>query len=734
MMLAWMVYASLVALLLALAARILEKTTRQRGGPVRGLWVLALTGSFLIPMLPKVGPTRDEVSQSTISVSDPRGTRPHAATAPNDRIFLRVPVVTIAEPVPEVNLDPWLMLGWASGSLVLLSLLLASHRNVSNKRRNWESRQVDGRWVWISDDTGPAVIGHRGSGIVIPAWLLTLGSSERALILTHEEEHIRAGDSQLLLAAFLCWAAMPWNLALWWIWRSLTRTVEVDCDLRVLARGIDPRVYSRLLVTVLERSTAGPITLAGFVESHSLLERRVRLMLSTRSQRWWPRAMGSFAVAFVCVVAACRVEQPGRPPVPATGVAYSAGEGDTLARLPYTATVIPRKLMEGLQQVSEGVRSAELASAPHPDRPHPEGLVDRASLDAILQAAVKRFYPNLLIQPIAGARANLYFLVDARGEMVRTGLDTERRSGPCMGILMAGLGEPDDRTSIQSGGCGSFTFGPNKTAVFWAALGARPGEEGASPTGPFPLGAVAAKGLSFDRLIRSAIAQYHPDALRGSLSLGEELWFVVDRDDRVIHTGRSMSYGSSSAARADLERRIPGIRLGAMTMSSSVKDNTGRTIQVTWARLEEQGSSSASELSRQGRDPFTQARTFAVSSQGTDQEVRIVLRGKAVADPNAFRVEGGATRIGDTITVRTPFIFDVVTTAPFSARLSAGSSSANIQVITESDGSRSQMSGTFVFLERDDSGTSIRATAGSIRTERRPQFPPEIVVLPVDGQ
>jgi hypothetical protein len=49
MILRWMVYAGTIALLLGLAALVLERPMRHRGWPVRWLWAGSLAGSLLLP-------------------------------------------------------------------------------------------------------------------------------------------------------------------------------------------------------------------------------------------------------------------------------------------------------------------------------------------------------------------------------------------------------------------------------------------------------------------------------------------------------------------------------------------------------------------------------------------------------------------------------------------------------------------------------------------------------------
>jgi TonB family protein len=172
---------------------------------------------------------------------------------------------------------------------------------------------VDGHEVWVAADTGPAVVGFVNSRIVLPEWVLERSAHDRRMVIAHEAEHLGAGDPRLLFGGLLLAAALPWNPALWWQWRRLRHAVEVDCDLRVLARGLDARAYGRLLVEVTERGTARRLAVAALSESRSSLERRIKLMFSPKPRGWWIRATVAAALAVVCVAVACTADIPSGP-------------------------------------------------------------------------------------------------------------------------------------------------------------------------------------------------------------------------------------------------------------------------------------------------------------------------------------------------------------------------------------------------------------------------------------
>jgi TonB family protein len=255
-----------------------------------------------------------------------------------------------AVPEPAFDLDPWLLALWAALTGVALVSLAVSYATLKRRAGGWTRRRVDGHEVWVAPDTGPAVVGFVHSRIVLPEWVLERGESERAMVLAHESEHLRAADPRLLLGALLVAAALPWNPALWWQWHRLRQAVEVDCDLRVLARGLDARAYGRLLVEVTERGTARRLAVAALSESQSSLERRIRIMFTPRPRGWWIRAAAATVLAAVCVVVACTADIPSGP---GSGVAVNAS-GSTAPgpqEIAYDVSVLSRQ--PELSNVSE---------------------------------------------------------------------------------------------------------------------------------------------------------------------------------------------------------------------------------------------------------------------------------------------------------------------------------------------------------------------------------------------
>lgn len=146
-------------------------------------------------------------------------------------------------------------------------------------------------------------MGFPAPAILLPAWVLDCDEKTRALILTHEQEHLRARDPEVLLLAALAIALVPWLLPLWWMRRRLRLAIEVDCDRRVLRRHPDMAGYLDLLLLTAERHvTRGArtplsrLTMVPLFPEVSHLSERITIMTAPRC-RSFPRLLAFAAAA-----------------------------------------------------------------------------------------------------------------------------------------------------------------------------------------------------------------------------------------------------------------------------------------------------------------------------------------------------------------------------------------------------------------------------------------------------
>lgn len=321
----WMLYCLGVSVLLGIAASACEYVLRGRGVPLRGVWVCAMAMSLFLPLWgfatsPGIVDNVPKVTAVTRTIAEP-------PTAPDHRAPL-IGTAAIAISMqsgmertleslrPLLNaMGPAILAIWVSSTLLLGLFLLGGWLRIRSRRSRWRQVQLDGREVMISDCTGPAVVGFLRPTIVLPEWILQLEKGRRALVLLHEEEHLRAHDERLLFLASVALVVMPCNLALWYQVRRLRLAVEIDCDARVLRVHPDPREYGDLLLAVGSRATSNAMQMAALSEPVSFLARRIAAMMTARRQSR-PAAMVTLVVA---IAAGTIAWQTPRPPLPTFG-------------------------------------------------------------------------------------------------------------------------------------------------------------------------------------------------------------------------------------------------------------------------------------------------------------------------------------------------------------------------------------------------------------------------------
>ncbi|MCG6988696.1 MAG: TonB family protein [Gemmatimonadetes bacterium] len=375
----WIASITLVGVLLAAAAHLLERLARARR---RWLWSVAMVAGPLLAVL-------DAVLGSVL----PRTASADVAFGPGVPIWDAAlhGLSFAATAAPARALEGVLAGAWALATVALVTVLAGGASLVRRRRRSWTPAVVDGVPVLVSAGFGPAVIGVRHPAIVLPPWVLQLPPEERALILAHEEEHRRRGDPRLLAAAFAFAVALPWNLPGWWALFRLRDAVETDCDARVLAKHSASRNrYARLLFEVGSRSFGTVPLGAGFGERVSSLERRIREMLNVRAAR--KRLVLQAMVAAVLVVAACTMNVMG----------------------------VNMKKQNTQEQSTVTAHDAALQSAPTFT---PFTVAPRILNRDEIRTALQRDYPPLLRDAGIGGTVKVYFFIDAQGQVQNVRID-----------------------------------------------------------------------------------------------------------------------------------------------------------------------------------------------------------------------------------------------------------------------------------------------------------------------
>jgi hypothetical protein len=304
MIASWMIYSVLVALCLGVAASAAEHLIRLYGKPARGVWVAALLGSLLVPV----------VNLSAVLWAGAVGDSPEA-------VALAPVVVTslldsplqqyVGVPASVSGWDGVLAVLWGTMSLALAVLVVASLWRLNRERLGWQRGTLDGRHVLVSNNAGPAVVGLLNHEVVVPDWIFGLNRGMQQVALQHEEEHVKAGDLRLMMLTSLAVLLFPWNLALWWQLRRLRTALEADCDGRVLRRGADIRTYGTLLLEVGARAWYPRLATLALMERRSSLARRIEIM-TLRPRLRIAQAGGAVLLVGLFALLACETPVPSQ--------------------------------------------------------------------------------------------------------------------------------------------------------------------------------------------------------------------------------------------------------------------------------------------------------------------------------------------------------------------------------------------------------------------------------------
>ena len=310
-MLTWMLYVVCITLLLSGAALAAERAARLRRARSRWIWVLTILASLGIPTV-----------IASVSIQFPSLLTPtvsHKITALREVTSVHVaPLTWVRERTVNSavapNLNRILQRSWVIVSAVLLAALVLNGAQVFWRKRRWRIGTVAGASVYIAPDVGPAVVGLLRPRIVVPTWLTEASASHQAMVIAHEQAHLAGHDPQVLTVALFLLVLMPWNLPLWWQLHRLRYAIEVDCDARVLERGLDTRQYGEMLIDVSQRPSVYVGAVAAMSESRSLLEERITIMVREPA-KWGSLATVVFGcLAFVLVAVAAQVSPPNVSP------------------------------------------------------------------------------------------------------------------------------------------------------------------------------------------------------------------------------------------------------------------------------------------------------------------------------------------------------------------------------------------------------------------------------------
>lgn len=327
MSIAWILASIVTSALIGAAALCVERVLMlRRGLPVRWVWIAAMTLSLLwsargllptpAPVLPSRPPTE------ALNGAD-LGTMPRAAfptmpaiegiASPPTRETWSPPLwMSASWPSVSAQAERVVYLVWGAAAAGLLLALTWSTLRLHREKRQWRPMSLVGTHVLVSDGFGPAIVGLWRPRIVVPSWVLDVDANTQRTILLHEEEHRRVGDQWLLLWSFLAVVLAPWNVVLWAMNRRLARTIELDCDERVLANGVVDVDYANVLLNAWQR--ARPVVpwvpSPALAEHVSRLGRRVEHLMRPSPRRRAVKTIGGVSTSMMLLAVAMLVPRP----------------------------------------------------------------------------------------------------------------------------------------------------------------------------------------------------------------------------------------------------------------------------------------------------------------------------------------------------------------------------------------------------------------------------------------
>lgn len=394
MITAWILYATVVGILLGSAGWATEKLLRTHHLASRWVWTGAILLSAGGPLGHWAWENRQEWVGRPTSVSIEAVPGVPSAQAEVSAPALEVIAVTVPAESVLRALDGPIMVLWGLGSGVLFGCFILLLFRTRYLRGQWERGKAGGRSVLFSDEWGPAVVGLISPQVVLPQWCRSIDEGALQLILDHELEHVRAGDLRLMAIVGILPILFPWHLPIWWQLARLRTAIEGDCDLRVLGRNPGSmRRYLELLIDVGEKSSGLRPLAVLLSEPYETLKRRIQIMTVPLPKKPWVR--GSLLAGSGAILVALAGWAPGPNDADVGGSRSLEGQmgGDTSGPT---------------QELQTTVRFTPYTALP-----------SIKNLDVVM-GTLAEAYPPILTDASIGGTAHVWFFIDETGRVLRT--------------------------------------------------------------------------------------------------------------------------------------------------------------------------------------------------------------------------------------------------------------------------------------------------------------------------
>jgi beta-lactamase regulating signal transducer with metallopeptidase domain len=346
--------------------------------PAIGIPVLSRAEEPLVvfsePEAPAAELNADAISSGADPASGPAGAgrplaSPHVSDSVAPPVAADVPPADMFTARPSVPTR--LLAVWLTGFLVALAAIVISllrvHRIVRGAREvsdpEWRAavREVcgsSGRPA-IRLLVSSAVDVPMAGGLWRPVVFLPLSSrrwsfEQRAVVLAHETAHLVAWDPLRHVIARLALAAWWFHPLAWLAAREASAACEHACDQAVVARGILPSTYARVLLTLSESAARAARPLAALpIVPRSHLERRLMAILDDDVRQ--PRRRLALAVTAAALLSSGVVSALVPVSMPGLNV--------TEMLIPMEADRVPVPIMVGVPPSHTGWAQAQQSAA-----------------------------------------------------------------------------------------------------------------------------------------------------------------------------------------------------------------------------------------------------------------------------------------------------------------------------------------------------------------------------------
>jgi len=208
---------------------------------------------------------------------------------------------------------------WVAGALLTLCLAALVHaKGVARFGRLTPDPEGGRLWRARNMGMGPALVGVLWPRLVLPSdFEARFEPRERALILAHEQRHLKAGDTRIntLIVLFSC---LNWFNPLVHIAAFFARVdQELACDAAVVERFPgERRTYAEALLKT--QLAAAPLPLGCYWPggSSNLLKERLE-MLASKTHGRARRLAGAAALTLICATGGAAAWAAGAPEAPA---------------------------------------------------------------------------------------------------------------------------------------------------------------------------------------------------------------------------------------------------------------------------------------------------------------------------------------------------------------------------------------------------------------------------------